>query len=326
MSAPTDTRRLVDPQLLPLLDMWPEITLSAESLPVVRQAERLPVPQVSPAAQAVRLTRRAAPGPAGAPDVGVLVYSPPEAAAPLGCVFHIHGGGYVIGTVDAQEAQHREMVAKLGCVIVTVDYRLAPETAFPGAIEDCYAALAWTFAHAAEVGVDPTRIGVMGESAGGGLAAALALLVRDRGEHALAFQHLIYPMIDDRTCAHPDPHPHAGEFIWTPHNNRFGWAALLGVEPGSDGVSPYAAAARAQDLSGLPATFISTGALDLFLEEDIEYARRLLRAGVPTELHVYPGGYHGFDFDPTAQISANARRDSLGALARFLRRSDASKP
>ena len=116
-----------------------------------------------------------------------------------------------------------------------------------------------------------------------------------------------------------DPNPYAGEFLWTPHNNHFGWSALLGVEPGSDGVSPYAAAARAEDVSGLPPTFISTGSLDLFLEEDIEYARRLLRAGVPVELHVYPGGFHAFDLAPEAAISRQARRDSRAALARALK-------
>ncbi len=277
------------------------------------------MPDLSPEAKAVRLEVRSAPGPAEAPDVRLLIYRPANQTGPTGCIFHIHGGGYVIGAVDAQEAQHRDMVARLGCVLVTVDYRLAPETPFPGAIEDCYAGLTWTFANAADLGVDSARIGVMGESAGGGLAAALGLMARDRGDHALAFQHLIYPMIDDRTCVHPDPHPHAGEFIWTPHNNRFGWNALLGRAPGGDGVSPYAAAARAEDLSGLPPTFIATGALDLFLEEDMDYARRLLRAGVPTELHVYPGGFHGFDFEPAAPVAVQARRDSLDALSRFLK-------
>ena len=319
MTQTSDTRRLVDPQLLTLLDAWPQVALAEDLLPIIRSADRLPMPEMSGAAKAVRLERRTIPGPADAPDLDVLIYSPAEVSAPVGCIFHIHGGGYVIGSVEAQEAQHRGMVAQLDCVLVTVDYRLAPETPFPGAIEDCYAALAWTFAHAADLSIDPARIGVMGESAGGGFAAALALMARDQGEHRLAFQHLIYPMIDDRTCTHPDPHPHAGEFIWTPHNNRFGWTALLGSEPGGEGISPYAAAARAEDLTGLPPTFLSTGALDLFLEEDIEYARRLMRAGVPTELHVYPGGFHGFDFDPAAEIAANARRDSLNALTRFLK-------
>jgi triacylglycerol lipase len=126
-------------------------------------------------------------------------------------------------------------------------------------------------------------------------------------------------MLDDRTCVAADPHPHAGEYIWTPHNNHFGWSCLLGQEPGSDGISPYAAPARAESLAGLPRTFISTGSLDLFLEEDLEYARRLMRAAVPVEFHVYPGGFHAFDLAPDAEISKSARRDSRAALARALR-------
>ncbi len=319
MTGPSGSRRLVDPQLLPLLDAWPQVSLSRDLLADLRAMDRLPMPDLTAAAASVNLTRRTLPGPTDAPDVDVLVYRPTDAEGPLPCIFHIHGGGYVIGSVDAQEAQHRDMVATLNCVIVTVDYRLAPETIFPGAIEDCHAALSWVFDNAAVLRIDPARIGVMGESAGGGLAASLALLARDRGGPRPAFQHLVYPMIDDRTCIHPDPHPHAGEFIWTPDHNRFGWTALLSVEPGSDGVSPYAAAARAIDLTGLPPTYVATGSLDLFLEEDLDYARRLMRAGVPVELHVYPGGFHGFDFDPAADVSARARRDSLDALSRFLK-------
>jgi triacylglycerol lipase len=213
---------------------------------------------------------------------------------------------------------HRPLVADLGCVLVSVNYRLAPETRFPGAVEDCYAAPAWMVVNSEALEVDVSRIGVMGESAGGGLAAALALLVRDRGAFSLAFQHLIYPMIDDRTVVHPEPHPYTGEFIWTPESNAFGWAALLGVEPGSDGVSPYAAAARAESVNGLPPTFISTGALDLSLEEDVEYARRLIREGVPVELHVYPGGFHGFTIASGATVAQAAQRDSRAALKRAL--------
>jgi len=159
---------------------------------------------------------------------------------------------------------------------------------------------------------------VMGESSGGGPAAALALLVRDRGEFELAFQQLIYPMHDDRPCA-SEPHPTVGQFIWTPHNNRYGWSSLLGREPGGEGVSPYAAAARAEDLSGLPPAYIHVGALDLFLEEDLEYARRLMRAGVPTELHVYPGAFHGFELAADSAVARQARDDRLAALARFVK-------
>ncbi|OYW92187.1 MAG: arylesterase [Caulobacterales bacterium 32-67-6] len=264
------------------------------------------------------MERRAIPGPVGAPDVEVLIYRPKDAAGPLPCILHIHGGGYVAGAAADNEAVHRTLAADLACCIVSVEYRLAPETPFPGPVEDCYAALAWVFANAEALGVDRGRIGLMGESAGGGLAAGLALLARDRGDYLLAFQHLIYPMIDDRTCVSADPHPYAGAFVWTPQANAFGWRALLGHEAGLDGVSPYAAAARATDVSGLPPTFIATGALDLFLEEDLAYAQRLLRAGVPVELHVYPGAFHGFQWAPEAGVSQTAARDSRAALARAL--------
>jgi triacylglycerol lipase len=237
---------------------------------------------------------------------------------PLGCIYHVHGGGYVIGKAGDLEPFHRAMVARLGCVLVSIEYRLAPETPFPGAIEDCYAGLAWTFAHAHELGVDPKRIGVLGESAGGGLAAALALMTRDRGEHNLAFQHLIYPMLDDRTVV-ATPHPYTGQYLWGAESNRFGWESLLGHEPGGPGVSPYAAPARAVDLAGLPPSFIATGALDLFLDEDIVYAQRLMRAGVPTELHVYPGAFHGFVLVADAAVAKQANADSDAALSRALR-------
>lgn len=312
----TGTLHLVDPDLRRMLDMWPTVALSAERLAELRDAERqLPLPPVSENG----VTRRnvSVPGPADAPEVPLLIYTPPG-TGPFPCVYHVHGGGFVGGAAALLEWAHRPLAAQLGCVIVSVDYRLAPETTFPGNIEDCYAGLAWTFAHAADLAVDPARIGVMGESAGGGLAAALALLARDRGDYRLAFQCLTYPMLDDRTCTLAEPHPFTGEFIWTPGNNRFGWAALLGAEPGGAGVSPYAAPARAPDLAGLPPTFIATGALDLFLDEDLDYARRLLRAGVPTELHVYPGAFHGFDLVPAGPIAAAAHADRLAALKRAL--------
>lgn len=313
--AALSTRHLVDPEVAPLLDLWPTVTLTTEMLPVAR-TRTIPLPPS--ATTGVMLDRRTVPGPPGAPAIGVHIYRPEDAAVPLSAIYHIHGGGYVLGTAKELEPVHCALVKELGCALVSVDYRLAPETVFPGAIEDCYAGLAWLFAEADALGIDRRRIGVMGESAGGGFAAALALLARDRGAYPLAFQHLLYPMLDDRTCTRADPHPYTGEFIWHAANNWFGWTALLGHEPGGEGVSPYAAAARADDLSGLPPAFISTGSLDLFLEEDIDYARRLLRAGVPTELHVFPGGFHGYDIMPDARVSKAARAASLAALRRFL--------
>ncbi|MBJ6120855.1 alpha/beta hydrolase [Sphingomonas mollis] len=305
---------IVDPELRPLLDAWPTVTLTPDGLTVLR-ARELPLPPVPDCG--VDYDRRAVPGPAVAPDIMLHIYRPRDATGPLGCIYHIHGGGYVAGAAKDLEFRHRPLAAELGCVIVSVDYRLAPETVFPGAIEDCYAGLAWTHANAPDLGIDPARIGVMGESAGGGLAAALALMARDRGGPAIAFQHLTYPMIDDRTCVKP-PHAHAGEFIWTSHNNRFGWAALLGQEPGGDGISPYAAAARAEDLAGLPPTFLMSGALDLFVDEDIEYARRLIAAGIATELHVHPGAFHGFDLMAGPGVANRAHAMRLDALRRGL--------
>lgn len=311
------TRDLVDPELLGLLEQWPTFTVEAALLPALREPGRIPLGEVVNPERTEKREARA-PGRDGAPAVPLIVYRPAgRAGEALPCIYHIHGGGYVMGTAASMEPVHRAMVDALGCVLVTVDYRLAPETPFPGPLEDCYAGLAWVFANAAELGVDTKRIGLRGESAGGGLAAGLALLARDRGEYRIAFQQLIYPMIDDRTCV-CDPNPVTGEFIWNAGSNRFGWTSYLGAEPGGEGVSPYAAAARAEDLAGLPPAFLSTGSLDLFLDEDVAYATRLIRAGVATELHVYPGGFHGFNIHPTAAVSLQSIRDANEWLARRL--------
>jgi len=316
--APT-SRHLVDPQLLTVLDSLPPLVLSMDNLADVRETARRPAPLYAETDAAAEVIERRVPGPPGAPEVAITLCRPRAAPGPWPGILHMHGGGYVVGAPSADVPQHRALAASLGCCIISVDYRLAPETPFPGAIEDCYAVLSWIASEAAALNIDGTRLGVMGESAGGGLAAALALLARDRGGPSLAFQHLIYPMIDDRTCVTSTPHPFAGEFLWTAHNNRFGWTALLGAAPGGAQVSPYAAAARTQDLSGLPPAFIATGALDLFVDEDLDYALRLTRAGVAVELHVYPGGFHAFDFVPGAQVAEQARRDSREALARAMR-------
>ena len=313
----SSSRHLVDPELLPLLDSLPDIELSEAILPLVRAAPaRFAVDPRDVERTAMRQVK--VPGPQGAPDVPVLVYRPKNVAGELPCILHIHGGGYVSGSAASMEAVHRPLAAELNCCIVSVDYRLAPETKYPGAVEDCYAVLRWISANARDLGVDLRRLGVMGESAGGGLAAALTLLVRDRGEFSLAFQHLVYPMLDDRTCVAPEPHPFTGEFVWTRQRNHFGWRCLLGVEPGSEGVSPYAAPARATDLRNLPPLFLSTAALDFFLEENLEYARRLVRSAVPVELHVYPGAFHGFQWAPTAGVSMMAARDTRDALRRAM--------
>ena len=309
------TRHLVDPELVALLDQVSDSVLTAETL---RQTRALvsQAPANLPQFAALSVSERFIPGPEGAPDVRVLVYLPTSVQGTVPALLWLHGGGYIMGSANGEDLAVKSMVSALGCAAVSVDYRLAPETPYPGAVEDGYAALKWLATHAGELGIDPKRIAVGGGSAGGGLAAALALLARDRGEISLVFQCLLAPMLDDRTCTLANPHPYTGEFIWTPQANRFGWTSLLGQEPGGPDVSPYAAAARAEHLEGLPATFLYVGTLDLFLEEDLEYARRLMRAGVPTELHVYPGAYHGFRMVANARVTQAAMRDQLAALQR----------
>jgi acetyl esterase/lipase len=203
---------------------------------------------------------------------------------------------------------------------VAVDYRLAPETPFPGNVEDCYSALLWLYQNAGAMGIDPQRIAVIGTSAGGGLAAALCLLARDRGVIPVAFQGLLMPMLDDRTVTRfeANPNPNLGEFIWTHANNSFAWRALLNGEPGGDNVSCYAAPARATDLSGLPPTYLSIGALDLFVEETLDYGKRLLAAGVPVDLHVYAGAPHAYNGIADAQASQQEAGLFLSALRRVL--------
>ena len=259
-----------------------------------------------------------APGPPGDPAVRVRVYQADDRPPLLPALFWIHGGGYVLGDVEQDDRLMQQLVKRVGCVAVSVDYRLAPEHPFPAPVEDCYAGLQWLFAHAGELGVDPARIAIGGASAGGGLAAGLALLARDREQVPVAFQLLIYPMIDDRNVT-PASYAITDPRVWHRQSNHLGWKAYLGREGGGDDVSPYAAAARATDLTNLPPAFIPVGALDLFIDENIEYAQRLIQAGVPTELHVYPGAFHGFDaFAPSAAVSKQFKADRDRVLTRAL--------
>ena len=219
-----------------------------------------------------------------------------------------------MGNIEQDDLMAKRFTTAADCVTVSVEYRLAPEHPFPAPVEDCYAALKWLFSHTRELGIDPTHIAIGGASAGGGLAAGLALLARDRAEVNIAFQLLIYPMIDDCNIR-PASKSAPDTILWTRESNLIGWRCYLGCNPGGKGVSPYAAALRATDLRGLPPAYIAVGELDLFANESVEYARRLLQAGVTAELHVYPGAFHGFDgMAPGANVSQRFTADYYRAL------------
>lgn len=311
------SEHLLEPDLKDFFLSMPPLTLSREAMPAIREArEKMAMEQMPPLPPEVSIVQEMAPGRDGAPDVRMKIYRTPSDRKDRPAILHLHGGGYVLGSPEANAPQDCAWAKGMDAVVVAPAYRLAPETAFPGNVEDAYAALAWLYKNAGQLGVDTSKIAVAGESAGGGLAASLALLVRDRKEYSFCFQYLIFPMLDDRTTIRADLSSMFGEYIWDREKNRFGWAALLGQAPGGHDVSPYAAAARADDLSGLPPAFISTGAMDLFTEEDLEYARRLMAAGVPVEMHVYPGAPHGFMWVPTARVTKQFARDAREALAR----------
>lgn len=312
------SRYLVDPELAIGLDTnMPAYKLDAETLPTYRQmllemVAAIPKP-TSEAMINVRREDRLVPGLEGAPDVRVLVYTPGDRGTdPLPVMLHIHGGGFVSGSADMSDPNSRSFAVEMNCVVVSVDYRLAPETPYPGPVEDCYAALLWVQSSAAELGVDPARIMIAGESAGAGLVAGLCQLARDRGVVKPLFQYLAEPMLDHRSV--DSDHPHTGHFGWTRDHNRFGWESMLG---GAEVVSPYCSPATAQDLSGLPPSFIHIGAIDLFLEESIDYARRLARAGVSVELHVWPGAFHAFG-STDCHVTREARRVARTAIKRAL--------
>ncbi|WP_198679292.1 alpha/beta hydrolase [Thermomonospora amylolytica] len=323
MTAPTD--RMPPPPFDPELDaalealrefISPSMTLDMISAMRTGRAALRPSDDDLRRGGAVEFTELAVPGPEGAPDVSLLVCRPAGTTGLLPAVYFMHGGGMILGDNRSGIEMVLDWVQELGVVAVSVEYRLAPEHPHPAPVEDCYAGLTWTAEHAAELGIDPERIIVAGVSAGGGLAAALALMARDRGGPELAGQMLVCPMLDDRNET-PSSHQMAGLGVWDRTSNETGWSALLGDARGGPEVSPYAAPARAEDLSGLPPAFIDVGSAETFRDEDVAYATRIWQAGGRAELHVWPGGFHGFDqFAPHAALSQEAR----AARVRWLRR------
>lgn len=303
----------VDPELRPSAQAMLQMIGTmpppgAASLPALREGGAKFAP---PRLPDVSVEERRAPVGRGNPDVGLFVMN----AAKGGnrpAILHTHGGGYIAGRARDEVGSLQKLAKLLDCVIVSVEYRLAPETRYTGSIEDTYAGLKWLYAQAATLGVDRSRIALLGESAGGGHAARLAITARDRAEVPVAAQVLIYPMLDDRTGSTVKMPGQIGTLGWNAAANRFGWESFLGMAPGGRSVPSAGVPARVSNLAGLPRAFVGVGGIDLFVSEDIDYARRLNEAGVPTDLLVVPGAYHGFDI--VAADTMPARRFTKAKL------------
>jgi acetyl esterase/lipase len=306
---------LVHPQLRPAAGKIVEFSGSMPPLtPATLSAWRNRPSFAQPPRDDVPHEARQIPGP-GDTALTIYIVNGGVAGPARPCIVHTHGGGFVMGSARDSVRMLQDLCADLGCMAVSVEYRLAPEATWRASLADNYAALAWVHADAAALGVDRDRIAVMGESAGGGHAALLAIAARDRAEVPLAFQCLTYPMLDDRTGSTRDPAPFVGKLIWTPESNRFGWRAFLGTAPGGPAVPAAAVPARTTNFAGLPPAFIGVGSIDLFADEDTEYARALNAAGVASELIVVPGAFHGFDVigttTPIGRWFDAARRTAL---------------
>ncbi|WP_182908275.1 alpha/beta hydrolase [Microbispora sp. H13382] len=313
----TPARPGLDPGLRELLAGMP--LMSQLDQEVLAQLRRLPSTPVEPLLAHRQVDRHEVIVPAadGTP-IPMSIFKPADAvAAP--CVYWMHRGGMVMGDRFSQIDIPLEWLDRFGAVVVSVEYRLAPEATGTALVDDCYQGLLWIAEHCAELGIDPARIVVAGASAGGGLAAGVTLLARDRGAPPIAAQMLICPMLDHRNTSTSSRQFSGGPGVWTREMNGFGWRCVLGDLTG-DEVPPYVSPALADDLSGLPATYIDTGSAEVFRDEDADCATRIWAAGGQAELHVWAGGCHGFDaLYPQARISATARRTRTDWLARVLR-------
>lgn len=312
-----------DPELahvVPMINDLPFTDIAAARAAEKEMTAHLPVYEP---ARPVDVRDTLVPGPEGAPQVPVRIYTPTGAEATdtgLPGMVYLHGGGYVLGSPDFCHSDLLRIADQVGAVVVSVDYRLAPEHPFPAGLEDSYAALVWTAGHTAELGIDPARLAVGGDSAGGGLATAVALLARDRGGPALRMQYLGIPMLDDRLET-PSMRAFTDTPVWNRPIAEICWNHYLGGEDHYAGpdLSVYAAPARAADLSGLPPAFVYVCEFDPLRDEGMIYAQRLVQAGVTTEFHLYPGTFHGSVGLTDTAISQTMLSDVTHGLRRGLR-------
>lgn len=306
------SKHLLDPQLYPLIDLSPSgFVLTEDMLPNYREQRNSTLVMGNAEASGVQRTEIKIPG--LETDIRGLLYQPDNVSG--SAYLHIHGGGYIMGNAESADQSNIDIASQLGAVVVSVDYRLAPETPMPGPLEDCYAGLAWLHENASSLAVDSSRIAVGGESAGGGLAAALTILARERGQFGICHQHLTYPMLDSLTGSNGhEGDPLVGEFIWTREHNQFAWKCFLGdIEP----IAPQVPS-RLEAYAGLPPAWIFTGALDLFRDENIDYAQNLLKAGVATDFVLYAGACHAFQWIADSTLAVRFKADHLAGLAKGL--------
>lgn len=314
------TRPPFDPELARALEAHRDVVVTSmtpEQIDEVRRRGGPSAPDPADLAGFTTTTHRAD-GPPGNQDLELLLVRPDGVPGPLPVLYHLHGGGLVTGGLRDDVVPLADLARTAGCAIASVEYRLAPEWPYPAAIDDAHAGLLWLVDHADELGLDPARVVVEGISAGGGLAAALALRLRDRGGPALAGQLLVCPMLDDRNDS-PSAHQMAGHGSWDRTANATAWRAYLGAAAGGADVPSDAAPARAADLGGLPPAFLDVGSAETFRDEVVDYAVRIWQAGGRAELHVWPGGFHGFDYlAPQAALSRAARAARTAWLTRLL--------
>ncbi|MET3544581.1 acetyl esterase/lipase [Paenibacillus favisporus] len=313
------SRHLVDPEIISALDLFPTSDLTGATLMESRENQAKMIPQTD-VTQLFPVTweERAVPSYFGGPDIRIEIIKPREPKydkMPL--YYSIHGGGMVMGSPVGDRSANAALAAQHGFCCVSVDYRLAPEHIQPSQLQDCYSGLKWCIEHAEELAIDIQKVAVGGSSAGAGLAAGLALYIRDQKEFDIHHLRLRSPMLDDRTSISPD-HPYAGEFVWTNRSNYFGWKSVLGHEPGQEGTSEYYVPARAKSLAGLTPTYISIGSIDLFIDEAIRFAQQLAFDGVLVEMHVYPGYHHLAPAFPNAHYSQEGAKSSEYALLKAL--------
>ncbi|QWU13740.1 Acetyl esterase/lipase [Paenibacillus sophorae] len=313
------SRHLIDQEIISAIDLIPTSDLSETTLMESRKNQSKMLPQIDVTQMfPVTFEERVVPSYFGGPDIRIEIIKPSQPKyKKMPLYYSIHGGGMVLGSPVVDRPGNASLAAQHGFCCVSVYYRLAPEHVQPSQLQDCYSGLKWCIEHAEELAIDTQKVALAGSSAGGGLAAGLALYIRDQKEFDIHHLRLRSPMFDDRMSISPE-HPYAGEFVWTKRSNYFGWKSVLGHEPGQEGVSEYYVPARAKSLAGLPPTYMSIGSIDLFIDEVLLFAKQLVFDGVLVELHVYPGYHHLAPMFPNAHFSQEGAKASEYALLKAL--------